>query len=564
MVWKPLTLSAAANGHLPPLLVSALFTDDAYTIHLTDLTHLWTETLDRRAIIRRSRDESTSIDPSSGDQLVILLDKIKSGLAGKKGTTSALTILDSDTGRSGFVLNIHVELPGGLAPLEWPIRLSAAPQTLMTSQLIIPLMRVQQMRLKELAGLREVLREKDHVIQKIADKLEASGTEFGEVFPQAAGKAGRKVDRRKAEERVRGLAVFDYDHWKKGLDPSTAQDTGELIGEVFSRNGEDQHVEGANLESELEEDWWESIKGITINLTTGKFSTKTSKSLAKSKQLPKPVITREESSEQDDFQVQATPPHLAKPKHASTDEDEHLDATSQRSKIPDSFVKSPTPPRASTPKPKKLGKIGGKKSVPEPPPPVNSDDASTADEAPLPKSVTPEERTPPPPSTPVEAAAQAKKGLGKIGGKKELLAPPPGPSIDPEPVAKEPTPEPVKPKKGKLGQIGGKKRKDEAPAQDLQQVIEAGGSSVAAAIPVKKKLGMIGGRKRKESPADADIEVKKEDDTIERGRGKVKEEREVTPPPRETSTERADKKREQLKKELEEKAKAPVKKKRKF
>jgi hypothetical protein len=117
MSWKPLQLSAYAGTHLPPLFILATFALDSYSIHLTDLTHIWSESLTKRAIIRRSREENTSIDPSDGDQFRIFVDKIKLGLGGAKDTTLALTI-SADADRPSLILNITTNLPGGLAPLE--------------------------------------------------------------------------------------------------------------------------------------------------------------------------------------------------------------------------------------------------------------------------------------------------------------------------------------------------------------------------------------------------------------------------------------------------------------
>src|SRR5271170_6741556 len=105
MAWTPLKVSPSASSHLPPLLVWEDFKPVSYTVHLTDLTHVWNESLDHHTILRRSRELSTSIDPSDGDQLQIFLDKIKLGLAGAKGTTLALTII-ADDGRPAIILKI--------------------------------------------------------------------------------------------------------------------------------------------------------------------------------------------------------------------------------------------------------------------------------------------------------------------------------------------------------------------------------------------------------------------------------------------------------------------------
>ncbi|KAE8450725.1 hypothetical protein EG329_006070 [Mollisiaceae sp. DMI_Dod_QoI] len=603
MAWKPLQLSASAGAHLPPLLIATNFTTDSCTIYLTDLTSIWSESLDRRAIIRRSREENTSIDPSDTDQFQIFREKIKRGLDGGKGTALALTI-QADPSRPPLVLNVTVDLPGGLAPLQWPIRLAAAPQSLLTSQLITPLLRAQHERMQEMASLADILKEKDHVIQKLLDKLESQGMELGQVFPQAAGKVGRKLDRKKAAERVKGLAPFDVGVWKEGLGHEESRDTTELVGDVFGSSLKVLTLEVGEQISEDTEEWWENIKGITVNLNTGKISTKGPfKASSKTPPPPKPVLRKETSSNDDDaFQVQATPPrslHATKsspPKAASSEstDDEDLDGPSQRSKIPDSFPKSPSPPpKVPSPKPaKKFGKIGGKKTAPRPSPPPIQDVESTDDEDPIPQSKLtkraspqvpiPDEATeaddestspPPPPKRAFKARSptsspepKPQKKLGKIGGKKELPPPPPPaesetddePEPEPTPPPKASPPPAAKPKKAKLGQIGGKKKAAETTPVPEESIA----TSPALKAGVKRKLGAIG---HKTSPSKS---VKQEnasqmaiEEIASRGRASTKEK---TPPPRETSEERANRKREELRRELEEKAKAPAKKKRKF
>jgi len=570
MVWKPIHLSPSAGAHLPPLLVSTSFTPSSYTIHLTDLTHIWSESLDYITIIRRSRGENTSIDPSDGDQLQIFLEKIKLGLAGSKDTTLALTI-KADADRPSLVLNISVKLPGGLAPLEWPVQLAAAPQSLMTSQLTVPLLRAQHARMQEMASLAEVLRDKDHVIQKLVDKLEGQGTELGQIFPQAAGKIGRKLDRKRAEERVKGLGQFDLEAWKKSQGHETSRDTAQLIGDVFA--GDDSKavgIDGGTPASEEGDSWWESIKGITVNLDSGKISTNGPARAHKTPPKSKLAFRKEESIEDsDDFQVQATPPHLASPpKRAaskpvigdSTDDDEDLDAPSQHSKIPDSFPSSPPPTAPSSQKPKKLGAIGSKNVAPKLDP---RDEESTEGELSSPPKAGPQTKAASP--IPEKAAVKSQKKFGRIGGKKE--APLPEQESECEvspPVAKTtPPPEAPKAKKGKLGQIGGNKKRADTPPPPEEARPEPEPSTSSTTPKPKRKLGAIG--HKHQSPATKNEESpSKIEENESRERPSVKPEKETTPPPPETSQERADKKRLQLKRELEEKAKAPVKKKRKF
>ena len=137
-----------------------------------------------------------------------------------------------------------------------------------------------------------------------------------------------------------------------------------------------------------------------------------------------PIVLKAEDSRQgdDDFQVQATPPHRTATTSKrvpskriddnSTDDDDDLNAPSQRSKIPDSFPSSP-PPAISPPKQKPLGTIGGKKPAPKPPSSV--DEETTDGEPSSPVELHPEKASP----VPEQSTPKKKRALGRVGGKKE-------------------------------------------------------------------------------------------------------------------------------------------------
>ncbi|KAK2625525.1 hypothetical protein QTJ16_004837 [Diplocarpon rosae] len=597
MAWKPLHISKSAGLHLPVLLISTSFTPTSFTVHLTDLTYLWSEKLDRSAIVARSRAIGTSIDPSDGDQLKIFLEKIKLGLAGGKGTTVALTI-NVAPDRPSLVLNVSVELPGGLAPLEWPVRLAAAQQVDMTGRFTMPLLQTHLACMQETAALTQELKDKDHVILKLLDKCEEQGTDLGQIWPQAAGKVGRKVDRKKAEEKVKGMATFDLESWRKELCREPIQDLRQLIDKLFSEKMDVITVRNA-FEEEEKKNWWQSIKGITVDLSSGKISTNDSKDITKkfnSQSKSSLNITETQDDEDDAFQVQSTPctlpssrSKLTPPEPSSsasvnidnnpTDSDTELDSNAPSpAKIPESFPRSPPPHSPKSTKPKrKLGAIGNKTRVLAPSP-ANNDAESTADES---RTPTPPSKKPktaiaspsPPPST--IPHRPPKRPLGRIGGKKVAPLPlPPPPETEPEaePSATDsdtaspgapsaplstaqpsPAPEPI-PQKRKLGTIGDKKKAEAAsPAAEPSPSAPEPGPSIAAP---RRRLGVVGGSS-------------KEGESREGERGRAGEqfaerERTKTPELRETSLERADRKREALKRELEVKARAPVKKKRKF
>ena len=586
--WRVLSLPQpkGAAAAFPPLLISTAFTSGSYTIRLTDLTHIWIENLDRRAILRRSLNENTSIDPSDGaDQLQIFLEKIELALRGGKDTALTISVqADDDVHDSQtpptIVLSLTVDLPGGLAPLKWRVYLKPAPQSALTSQLVVPIIKAQNKRMHEMVSLVELLKEKDHVIQRLVDRLEAQGTELGQIFPHAVGKLGKKFDRKKADERVKGLGSFGMDVWRRGLEDTETDATGSLVETLFSEDNAFP-VELDTGDTPVETDhWWEAIKGKTIGPS---LPVRQTAGLAP-RAAPKAKHSALEE-EQDDFQVQSTPPHLAGPKSetpkstiydSTDDEDDDLDAPTQGSKVPDSYPVSP--PAAAKTTPKKLGKLGSRKAVPKspsPPPQLiqhSVDDGSTTeDDEPVPAKAIPQKRAPSPKPTPTPSPslAPAKRGkFGKIGSKKQPS--PRSPSAPPK--SAEPESESPKPKKRKLGAIGSKKQTRNAtptpePAAEAEKASPASGSK-------KRKLGDIGHGKKKDHDAEQDVnsdkemgeagqgDVQHEEKISVRGRERLK--KEETPEIRETSEERADRKRAQLKRDLEAKAKAPVKKKKKF
>lgn len=590
MAWRPLRLCPQASAQLPVFLVSTAVTSSTFAVHLTDLKHIWSESLDRAAIVSRSREEDTSIVPSDGAQLRILLEKIRLGLEGADGTALALTINPDaarDADRPSLILNVSVDLPGDFAALEWPVRLGAAPQSVMASCFTIPLLQSQHASAQEVRSLTQELKDKDHVILKLLDKLEEQHTELGQIWPQAAGGVGRKVSRRKAEEKVKGVAPFDLDSWRKELSHEAVEDTAELVSQLFAKQ---ISVYATGQTPEGEEEWWDGIKGMTVNLNSGKCTTSGGKAWLEKQKANSPALKKAETQDGDEdaFQVQSTPPvaPASKPTSstildkteiddATASDDDGLDFPSQASKIPDSFPRSsprPSPSLSPSPSPKpargKLGTASAKKpalppsSSPAPGASPNDDDNddSTADEtSPFPEKAN--RASPLPPPVPVPAVQRARKTpLGKIGANKAPAPPPdppppaPGSSADTLPNDNDAhaTPPRPKPKRGRLGHIGRHKEQDAGPG---------------AASPKRKSRAIGTSRESPETQTVVDSVEEQARARPDSGGVPLKMESSATPEPRarETSTERADRRREVLRRELEEaKARVPVRKKRRF
>ncbi|KAF5629480.1 hypothetical protein F52700_7804 [Fusarium sp. NRRL 52700] len=503
---------------------------------------MWSETLDRKAIFMRGWNENTSIDPSdTPDNMAKLLGCLNTALdASQPGHNEASIRLDrdsrSDAGDDDLVLNITYEIPG-LQPLKWPMYLKKLPPSSIATHLVLPLIQAHHAKDVEIEFMTRSLGNKDAVLNKLLDKLEAMGTGMEHVFNALSGK--KKISRAAAAEKVPGLAPFDRRRWKSGLayEEDCPNDAESLVERVFEKGGlQFEHVTGSVGSPRLDQ-WWQDFKGASSVAHPPQYKA----AVAKDKS-PTPRDSEKAQIEQDDddFQVQSTPPHLL-PKGKSTHATETPfadDASTEGESIASAGSVSPAPgahkPNQTV---RKIGALGGKKQSTPPlsPNPVQSrvqkkslsqqhDDSETASE-----SEGEDEHKP--------VTAEVEKS---------------GPSI-PSP------PRPAANRSG-LGRIGGNKTKrldEEQPVTLSPEVGEPSTRSVSHRQ--SKKLGAIG--KHKDN---VDEITNTPNEGSRRSRTTTKEVI-AESRPRETSQERADRRREELKMELEKKAAAgPAKKKRRF
>jgi hypothetical protein len=527
--WRPFlpTSSLSTNTTTPPLLISAYFTTTSYTIHLTDLSHLWTQTLDRRGIVRRSIDEDTSIDASlDSSQLRLLLQKIEEGLKGGDDVdlTLAVGYAKAEAGAPPLLrsldINLSMPMPEGLRPLTWTISLAPCAPASFLQHFTIPLLRAQNERLRGLHELVGILKDKDHVIQKLTDKLEATGAELGHVFAGAMGKGGRTLPRRQAEDKVKGLKPFVLNEWHQGIRKSVEneKDIGAVVQGAFTAREEHDRIEAESEVGVKWESWWDRLKDEPLQVSSRKGAAEGTGEEAVEAVVPDEDVEQsrpedESTEDEGDFAVPGTPPppRSSQPqketpsrgqrtRNVLPDDDESIadedDAFAEPEVVQDSYTrskapsKSPEQPKQSQPK-KKLGAIGGARRAKTPTPAPEEASATEGEHSPPKK----QQKSPP-----------AKKGgLGKLGGKKKADQPAPAEaSASAEPAQQEGSSEVPSRPRGKLGHIGKNKKEEKAPSPQ-------------------------------------------EDEK-----------------PEETPEEAAHRRREELKRQLEEKAKQPVKKKRRF
>ncbi|KAL8731835.1 MAG: hypothetical protein Q9166_003119 [cf. Caloplaca sp. 2 TL-2023] len=210
--WK-LLRHASPGPSYPTLLVKYEFGSTSYKIWLTDLTHIWIEDLKQRPLIQRAWDIDSDIDPVESDQRQMLLRHIQDSLDERDGTKVAVL---KEQGLKGILLIASSALPEPLKPLKWPIHLSESSQVTLTHELLIPLLAERLVAGNQIASLLNFLDQKDHVIDKLTDKVQAEGIELRKVFPSAiASKFGRKASsREELGKSVPGLGVFNEHQWR--------------------------------------------------------------------------------------------------------------------------------------------------------------------------------------------------------------------------------------------------------------------------------------------------------------------------------------------------------------
>ena len=245
------------NDSIPPLLIKYAVGVSTYSIWITDLTLIWMESLDRKQIIQRSFSVDTSIDPSEGsDQLRLFLQSVQSALEQRPGT--ALNLVKSDEDQR-LLLRTSTPLPGSLRPLDWFVDLMLAPQSNFTSEFIVPLLSQHVNARIEKASLLQLLKEKDHVITKMADKMHSDGTDLGRIFPGiAASKSGKQTSLQTLGKSLKGLGEFDEQQCRERLTKTASSSTG-YIGLVSSAFEDAMLDLSENAHIPKFKDWWERL-----------------------------------------------------------------------------------------------------------------------------------------------------------------------------------------------------------------------------------------------------------------------------------------------------------------
>lgn len=264
---------------LPPLLFHYSCARSGYEVYVTDLTSIWSERLSRQAILKRADETSTTIDPSEDPgQLDVLLAKIGEALRGDGGDAT----LNSGPHADSLELTTKTKLPAPLRPLRWSFVLSKEDQSSLTSQLLLPLLREEAGWESRQRALLDQLKQKDWVLGKLFDRVEALGVDLGTVFPSAAGlrHARKGGSRSEAAKLIKGVAPFDEAAWL-AESASSAGGSGlaaNLVREITesSETSELERLRPAQVQ------WWNILQG------RPEIPTQESKTASSEEALPEP------------------------------------------------------------------------------------------------------------------------------------------------------------------------------------------------------------------------------------------------------------------------------------
>lgn len=291
--WRRLRLQ---QKDLPPLLFQYTWSSQGYELYVTDLTFIWSERLPHKAIVRRAEENATTIDPSEGpEQLEVLLAKIGEALRGDGGSAA----LNSGSQVDSLELTISTKLPAPLEPLRWSISLLKELSSSLTSQLLLPLLKDEATWESRQRFLLDQLKQKDWVLGKLFDKIEALGVDLGTVFPSAAGlRIARKGSTRsEAAKFIKGITPFDQQTWLAESGGSPSDGSGLAANVVHEILGSDSGRDLARLRPPQDQ-WWRDLRRRSETTFVQDEETKAPREDHPTTQEKEPVINAQLDSDQ--------------------------------------------------------------------------------------------------------------------------------------------------------------------------------------------------------------------------------------------------------------------------
>lgn len=376
--WGELRLAHRTKPQLPPLFYRVIVSHNtssnsknaSLTLHVSDLVLLWTCSLHHSDILAEATRQHSPIDPSENSkQFTVLLDYLAQSVADTNNILVRDDSASSDDTSSALVLRTTRALPAPLRPLTFDFPLTQQPASAFAQTVLLPALQASQLASQKLDALIEVVKDKDHVIAKLLERVgpQASG-DMSLVFPTLTGKRSRggdKVGVKEAGKWVPGLNEFALDEWerKSGFDGGGG---GEGVSGMAGKSLE----KGMEIESA---EWVENLRGkeaLDDEKGTGRrLSRQVTRETTRGEDVDEDMTESE-----DEFERQPTPPGGKKitqstvsPRTTATKQRQgDLTRTSPFGAGHQAVAKEPTYTTKAPTKHGKLGGIGhGKKSAPK-------------------------------------------------------------------------------------------------------------------------------------------------------------------------------------------------------
>ncbi|KEF56768.1 uncharacterized protein A1O9_06958 [Exophiala aquamarina CBS 119918] len=211
--WQELRLPS--RKECPKLFYSFHISKDSFSLLLTDLISIWDCSLDKYDILAEAARQQASIDPSeSTHQFGLLLSKLRESLQDDQNTL----VRGNSPASQNLLLRTKIGLPRPLKPLDWTFRLGQKNASELAEQLLRPSLHEVSVSQDKINSLLRIIKDKDHVISRLLDRIGTSAIDLSLIFPGIAGTSSRKGGQfsvADAKKHVAGMATFDEKNWIK-------------------------------------------------------------------------------------------------------------------------------------------------------------------------------------------------------------------------------------------------------------------------------------------------------------------------------------------------------------
>ena len=193
--------------------IKSSFTEDSYSIWLTDLCQLYAEELDADDFRWRAMKAKLPIDIDEPSNLSTVLKRLSEAVNENELDASSTT----KTRHMDVTATVH--LPKPLTDIDWTFKLELQEDEKFREAVSRPLLeRIETFEQRE-DDLVHRLHDKDHAIEKLLDALEKYSVDLADVFPSLASHAAsrRAGGRRDAENHIPALKAFGKDAWLESI-----------------------------------------------------------------------------------------------------------------------------------------------------------------------------------------------------------------------------------------------------------------------------------------------------------------------------------------------------------